>query len=72
MLRTCTRCRLPYSFERSRAELRLTYCGVLCEQAAARSARERHAFERLIVGVAIPVTGARMADQHWAALLEAM
>jgi len=32
-LRHCQRCHTPYQWERSQSALRLTYCGVLCEQA---------------------------------------
>jgi hypothetical protein len=32
-LRQCQRCHTPYQWERSQSALRLTYCGVLCEQA---------------------------------------
>ena len=32
-LRTCTRCGVPYAWERSPASLKMTYCGSLCEKA---------------------------------------
>lgn len=32
-LRECQRCHTQYQWERSQSALRLTYCGVLCEQA---------------------------------------
>lgn len=33
-LRSCTRCSVPYHWMESSSALRLTYCGVLCEQGA--------------------------------------
>lgn len=32
-LRTCEHCGVPYSWMRSPASLKMTYCGSLCEQA---------------------------------------
>ena len=32
-LQTCRHCRIPYSWLRSPASLKMTYCGSLCEQA---------------------------------------
>jgi hypothetical protein len=33
MIRECQRCHTMYRFEKSRAELRLTYCSMLCQLA---------------------------------------
>lgn len=32
-IRTCARCATAYDWTRSRAVLRMTYCGILCEVA---------------------------------------